>query len=214
MIGDPPTLIEGHRCLPEDPHHHTGISSDTSVLKARQIEAPTVDTRCLPKQLYHPRDSSLDGPSPKRRRIEVTTPDAGSLSSKLRPRDSSPDDPAAKRRRIESDTAHVESGAPRTHSYIRQMWSWIMKIASTSPWPVGNGSRIPPLSPPPLARCLTGLFQRIGDRPYAQGGFSDVWYGEVRSADRRKSEKASTRHTSSDDPDSLACRLQSESFGQ
>lgn len=54
-----------------------------------------------------------------------------------------------------------------------------------------NELHTPPLSPLP-ARCLTGMVERIGDHPYAQGGFSDVWCGKLSGEDPSGNEKVST----------------------
>ncbi|KAG8855843.1 hypothetical protein FRB96_006665 [Tulasnella sp. 330] len=49
----------------------------------------------------------------------------------------------------------------------------------------------PPSSPLCPAKCLTDLVRRTGEHPFAQGGFSDVWCGELLNQDEGSSEKAS-----------------------
>lgn len=62
-----------------------------------------------------------------------------------------------------------------------------------------NGSSLSPLlpslSPSCAARCLTDCVTRLGNRPYAQGGFSDVWCGMLTDETRCTAEKVSQTPT-------------------
>lgn len=59
---------------------------------------------------------------------------------------------------------------------------------SSSP---ASSTEYSPSSPPCPAKCVTDLVRRTGEHPFAQGGFSDVWCGELDSQDGSSTEKVS-----------------------
>lgn len=56
-----------------------------------------------------------------------------------------------------------------------------------------QSSSLSPLSPSCAARCLTDQVRLVGNRPYAQGGFSDVWRGTLPDDDQGRIEDVSLR---------------------
>ncbi|KAG9005044.1 hypothetical protein FRB94_001867 [Tulasnella sp. JGI-2019a] len=61
---------------------------------------------------------------------------------------------------------------------------------TTSP---GSASSSLPSSASCPARCVTDLVRRTGEHPFAQGGFSDVWCGELDQEDGSSSEKVAVK---------------------
>lgn len=77
----------------------------------------------------------------------------------------------------------IISHPPKLSIQVSQARTTSSSLSSTT------STDLSPSSPPCPARCLTDLVRRTGDRPFAQGGFSDVWEGELDGEEESSTEK-------------------------